>query len=133
MQESCFWRRVPSVRLQPLPSFYFFFFWPCGSCRATHRQQGTESGPTVGYRIAWQLGQLLGFEVNALQSPRADSLVSTSQWRPQEDKQFGTFLTRTYRGEMNIATFQKKRFELKGITQLYSTNQNMWNVLYLNC
>lgn len=52
-------------------------------------------------------------------------MVSTSQWRPQEDKQVGMILTRTYWGEMNIATFQKKRFELEGVTQLYSTNQNM--------
>lgn len=27
---------------------------------------------------------------------------------------------------MNIATLQKKIFELKGVTQLCSTKQNMW-------
>lgn len=90
-------------------------------------QQGTENGPTVGYRIAWWLGHLLGFGVNVLQSLRAE--VSRSQLLSgghRRTNRLARFSPERTRGERNVATFQKKRFELKGVTQLYSTNQNMW-------
>lgn len=60
------------------PAFILrIFFWPHESCGVAQLQQRMENGPTVRYRIAWWLGHLLGFGVNAVQSLRAE--ISRSQ------------------------------------------------------
>lgn len=101
------------------PAFVrWIFFWPHDSCRVAQLQLGMEKGPTVSYR---QLGCVLGGGC----SPRELRSHGLSfPWRPQEDKQVGTNLSRTCWGEMNIAPSQ--RLELKGVPQLYSTHQSTW-------
>lgn len=59
------------------------------------------TGHTGGWDSSLGLGSLCC-------SPHELKSHGPSQWRPQEDKQAGVILTRTYWGEMNIATFQKK-------------------------
>lgn len=91
----------------------FSMGWRMAPLRAT--------GHTGGWDSSSGLGSLCC-------SPHELKSRGPSQWRPQEDKQVGVILTRTYWGEMNIATFQKKKIQTKGCYSivLIFTSQNMW-------
>lgn len=118
------------------PGFvWHIFFWPRGSCRGAQLQHGVGNGPIAGYRTHRWLGQLLGFGVTVLQSPRAEiswsfPVEATGRQTGWSDSHQNVLGGNEY---CNIS--EKNRSELKGVTQLYSSSlaRMCGNVLYLNC